>query len=308
MRTFRLELVLLAFAIPALAHAGPRVALVAAQAAYPVIPSQTTQAHAPDVSAATAVIASTTKPHLNLPTSTAVPTSPIGLAPRIALVIGNSTYDARLGSLATPSNDARLIAAGLSAVGFDVELVVDANQSMMMQAISRLGQRLTIAGRGSTGLFYYAGHGMQSRGVNYLIPVGAAITREADIDLEAVVADSVLGQMKGAGASPNIVILDACRNMAIASIVRNGTCGLARIGAPTNSFLGYSAAPGALAADGNGRNSSFALALNAELQQSGQPIEIMFRNVRRTVVQTTGGKQTPWNESSLVDSFVFKQE
>ncbi len=226
--------------------------------------------------------------------------------PRVALVIGNATYGVRLGSLANPGNDAQLIAAGLRAVGFQVELVLNANQRSMKQAISRLGQRLTAAGRGSTGLFYYAGHGIQSRGVNYLIPVGAAIAREADVDLEAVTADTVLSQMEGAGASTNIVILDACRNSPVASSFRGGTRGLARMEAPNGSFLSYSTAPGSVAQDGNGRNSPFAQALAAELQQSGQPIEITFRNVRRSVLTATGGQQTPWDSSSLVDSFVFK--
>ncbi len=226
--------------------------------------------------------------------------------PRIALVIGNSTYAGSLGSLANPGNDARLIAAGLRAVGFQVELVLDANQRSMKQAISRLGQRLTTSGRGSTGLFYYAGHGMQSRGVNYLIPVGAPIAREADIDLEAVAADTVLRQMEDAGASTNIVILDACRNAPVASNFRSGSRGLARMDAPNGSFLSYSTAPGSVAQDGAGRNSPFAQALAAELQKPGQLIETTFRNVRRTVLEATGGQQTPWDSSSLIDSFVFK--
>ena len=312
MRTFRLVLVLLAFTIPVLAQAGIRVAPVAGTAASPAIASQTARAHVAGVVTAAAVVPSETDlPSNSLPNSlasTAVPTAPVGPVPRIALVIGNSAYDARIGSLATPSSDAQLIAAGLRAVGFDVEVVVDANQGMMKQAISQFGQRLTASGRGSTGLFYYAGHAMQSDGVNYLIPVGAAITKEADIDLKAVTADSVLSQMKAAGASLTIVILDASRNIAIASAFRGGTTGLAQINAPTNSFLGFSTAPGALAADGSGTNSSFALALNAELQLAGQPIEILFRKVRRTVLQASGGKQTPWVASSLIDSFVFKQE
>lgn len=226
--------------------------------------------------------------------------------PRIALVIGNANYGTTLGSLVNPANDAQLIAAGLRAVGFQVELLLNVDQRSMKQAISRLGQRMDAAGSGSTGLFYYAGHGMQSRGVNYLIPVGAAIQREADIDLEAVTADAVLSQMEEARAATSIVILDACRNTPVASSFRSGTRGLARMEAHNGSFLSYSTAPGSVALDGNGRNSPFAQALSAELQRPGQPIEITFRNVRRTVLEATGGQQTPWDASSLIDSFVFK--
>ena len=162
--------------------------------------------------------------------------------PRIALIIGNSRYGANLGALANPSNDARLVAGVLRSLGFDVELLIDGDQKAMKRAISNLGERLGRAGRGSTGLFYFAGHGMQSRGQNYLIPIGAAIEREADVDLEAVAADTVLTQMEDASAATNIVILDACRNTPILRSFRSGLRGLARMEAPNGSFISYSTA------------------------------------------------------------------
>jgi uncharacterized caspase-like protein len=213
-----------------------------------------------------------------------------------------------LGPLANPSNDAQLIAARLRLTGFDVELVLDADQKAMKRAISRLGERMAAGGRGATGLFYYAGHGMQSRGTNYLIPVGASIQREADVDLEAVAADTVLAQMEDAGAATNILILDACRNTPLHRRFRSATRGLARMEAPNGSFISYSTAPGGVAVDGDGGNSPFALALSTELTRPGQPIEIAFRNVRRSVLTATNGEQTPWDSSSLIDSFVFMSQ
>lgn len=224
--------------------------------------------------------------------------------PRYALIIGNSQYGSSLGRLPNPVNDAQSVAAALRAVGFNVDLVVDADQKGMKRAISRFGERLSTA-RGATGLFYYAGHGIQSRGTNYLIPVSAPIEREADLDLEAVAADTVLAQMEDAGAATSIVILDACRNMPLARSFRSASRGLARMDAPNGSFVAYSTAPGAVAADGDGRNSPFAVALVKQLGQKGTPIEVIFRGVRREVVEATGGRQTPWDSSSLLDPFYF---
>src|SRR5690606_33452616 len=117
---------------------------------------------------------------------------------RVALVIGIGSYGT-LGNLPNPANDARALAERLRRVGFDGDLVVDPDQRAMRQAISRLGARMSQAGSGATGLFYFAGHGIQSRGVNFLIPSGAQIAREADLAIEAVQADAVLLQMQEAG-------------------------------------------------------------------------------------------------------------
>ncbi|GBH30200.1 caspase family protein [Sphingobium xenophagum] len=225
--------------------------------------------------------------------------------PRMALIVGNGVYGGALGSLANAVNDAHSIAAALRRSGFEVIEVVNADQKTMKRAILTFGQRLSAAGRSATGLFYYAGHGVQSRGVNFLVPVGAAIETEADVDLEAVAADTVLRQMEEAGASTNIVILDACRNLPVKRVYRDGARGLARMDAPNGSYVAYSTAPGSVAADGSGANSPFATALIAEMAKPGQPIEAMFRNVRRSVLKATDGKQTPWDSSSLLESFTF---
>lgn len=236
--------------------------------------------------------------------SPAIAAAAASSGPRYALIIGNSQYQASLGRLPNPVNDAQSVAAALRAVGFDVDLVLDADQKGMKRAISRFGERLSTA-RGATGLFYYAGHGIQSRGTNYLIPVSAPIEREADLDLEAVAADTVLAQMEDAGAATSIVILDACRNMPLARSFRSSSRGLARMDAPNGSFIAYSTAPGSTAADGDGRNSPFASALVKQIGQKGLPIEVMFRGIRKDVLQATAGQQTPWDSSSLVDPFYF---
>jgi len=223
---------------------------------------------------------------------------------RVALVVGISTYGT-LGNLTNPVNDARALAATLRMMGFDVDLVVDPDQRTLREAISRLGERMGRAGRGATGLFFFAGHGIQTRGTNYLIPAGARINREADVELEAVAADNVLTQMQEAGVSTNIIILDACRNMPLTRSFRNGSRGLAQMDAPNGTFIAYSTAPGSVAADGTGANSPFATALLREIVQPGQPIETVFRNVRRSVLRDTEGLQTPWDSSSLIDPFYF---
>lgn len=227
------------------------------------------------------------------------------IGPRIALVIGISRYDA-LRNLANPVNDARAVAAVLRRLRFDVDLVLDPDQRTMRQAISRLGERMARAGTGATGLFYYAGHGIQSRGINYLIPARAPIRREADLVLEGVALDAVLSQMQEAEVSTNIIILDACRDMPLTRSFRSASNGFAQVDAPNGSFIAYSTAPGSVAADGEGANSPFARALLREMIQPGQTIESMFRNVRRAVLQETGGAQRPWDSSSLVEPFYFR--
>lgn len=230
---------------------------------------------------------------------------PVVGGPRYALVVGNSQYTGGMGALANPVRDAQLVALALQRAGFSVEVVTNANQRALKSAIARFGQRLLAAGKQSTGLFYYAGHGVQSHGANYLIPVDAALETEADVDLDGVSADTVIRQMAQAGVSTSIVILDACRNMPLTRQFRAGDRGLARMEAPNGSYIAYSTAPGQTAADGNGTNSPFALALVAEMAKRDEPIESMFRNVRNAVFRATNGKQTPWDSSSLFDSFVF---
>lgn len=225
--------------------------------------------------------------------------------PRIALVIGNEKYDGSMGSLSNPVNDAVLIGATLRSLGFDVEILTDASQADMKRAVRRLGDRLADAGDNATGLFYYAGHGVQSDGANYLIPVGAAIDAESDLELEAVSAASILSQLEETYVSTRIVILDACRNMPLRRRTRDGSRGLARMDTPNGSFVAYSTSPGNTATDGGGIHSPFAEALAAQMLVPDRPIEVTFREVRRQVVEMTNGDQVPWDASSLLETFSF---
>lgn len=224
---------------------------------------------------------------------------------RIALVIGNADYGAEIGKLDNPINDVELVGDSLRKVGFDVTIVEDADQNDMKRAIADFGKRLVSAGKDTTALFYYAGHGIQVRGNNYLIPVHAKIESEQDVDIEAVAAETVLRQMDFADSQLNIVVLDACRNNPLARSARSTSRGLARIDAPTGSFIAYSTAPGAVALDGTSRNSPFAKAFAEEMLEPGSEISETFRKVRTSVMASTNNEQVPWDSSSVTAPFYF---
>src|SRR3954468_20368441 len=145
--------------------------------------------------------------------------------PRIALVVGNANYGSEIGKLPNPVNDAALMAQSLQQTGFQVVKVTDADWKKMKRAIQDFGDQLTAAGPEATGLFFYAGHGVQVQGTNYLVPIGADISKEADVNIESVSADTVLQQMEFSGARVSIVVLDACRNTLVARSFRSATRG-----------------------------------------------------------------------------------
>ena len=224
---------------------------------------------------------------------------------RIALVIGNGNY-AAVQPLDNPVNDASLIADTLTAVGFNVTLLTDASQVDLKRAISKFGGDLRAGGSDTVGLFYYAGHGVQSFGANYLLPVDTNLTNAADLDLVALEASAVLRQMASARNRTNIVILDACRNNPFETIPSLNDNGLAEMKAPTGTYLAYATAPGSVALDGVQRNSPFTRALAVEMMNEGLKIEQVFKNVRVKVIEETGGAQTPWDTSSLTSDFAFR--
>ncbi len=220
---------------------------------------------------------------------------------RIALVIGNSLYSS--GPLKNPVNDATDIATTLQRLGFSVIIKKNASQRVMEESIQEFGNKLK---RGGVGLFYYAGHGLQISGVNYLIPVAAKISREADVKYEAIDANKVLDEMAIANNGLNIVILDACRDNPFTRSFRDATRGLAIVSsAPVGTFISYSTAPGNVARDGEGRNSPYAAALIKHMTEPGQPVEQVFKSVRQTLATQSGGKQIPWELSSLQGNFFF---
>ncbi|EBA14490.1 hypothetical protein RSK20926_01432 [Roseobacter sp. SK209-2-6] len=224
--------------------------------------------------------------------------------PRMALIIGNSSYTSVSG-LDNPVHDAQLMAKTLEKLGFSVSVQIDVGQVAMKRAIASFGRDLRAAGSEATGLFYYAGHGVQSFGNNYLLPVDADLADAADLDLMAVEAQSVLRQMASARNRTNLVILDACRNNPFEDIADLNESGLAEMKAPTGTFLAYATAPGGVALDGLGENSPFTAAVAQQISVPGQPVEQAFKEVRKAVIKQSQGQQTPWDTSSLVSDFVF---
>jgi hypothetical protein len=226
--------------------------------------------------------------------------------PRIALVMGNSKYGSEIGALPNPANDAAVMAAALQQTGFQVIRITDADWKQMKRAIQDFGDKLNAAGPTATGLFFYAGHGVQVQGVNYLLPIGADISKEADVDIESISADAILKQMEFAGSRVNIVVLDACRNNPMARSFRSAARGLAPMQAAQGSFIAYSTSPGSVAADGSGANSPYTAALAKTIAQPGVGIEEAFRIVRTEVMAATKDQQIPWDSSSLTAPFFFK--
>jgi formylglycine-generating enzyme required for sulfatase activity len=225
--------------------------------------------------------------------------------PRIALVIGNSKYTGDLPKLPNPANDAGLMAATLKKLGFTVIETHDADLTVMNKAVRDFSDKLSAAGSQAVGLFFYAGHGLQIDGENWLIPVNAKIEKSADAEFEAVKASKILDQMKFAENSLNIIILDACRNNPLSRGMRSASTGLAKMDAPLGSFIAYSTAPGQTAADGKGKNSPYTAALAKAIMKPGVAIEEAFRDARVEVLAATGKEQIPWESSSLTGAFQF---
>jgi hypothetical protein len=228
--------------------------------------------------------------------------TPLAAENRTALVIGNSNYDAA--PLKNPANDAHDIAKALRALGFEVIEKINVDQQQMEEAIVTFGR--TLEKKQGVGLLYYAGHGIQSKGQNYLLPVGAVVNRETELRYKAVNASRILDEMGYANNGLNIAILDACRNNPLTRSFRNSARGLARIdNAPKGLFLAYSTDPGNVALDGDGRNSPFTAELLKAIHTKGLPIEQVFKQVRRNVETQSRGKQTPFTTSSLSGDFYF---
>ena len=227
--------------------------------------------------------------------------------PRTALVIGNAEY--RVGPLKNPVNDARAMQQTLERVGFDVIVVKNGNQKQMKRAIDEFGRKIR---NGGVGLFYFSGHGMQVQGINYLIPVGAEIEFEEDVERESVSADRVLSSMNAAGNSMNLVILDACRNnpyttrrfRTYARSLRSASQGLATLDAPSGTFIAYATAPGKVASDGNGRNGLYTGELIKHMRTPGLKIEDVFKKTSAGV-QSIFKDQVPWISSSFTGDFYF---
>lgn len=220
---------------------------------------------------------------------------------RIALVIGNGAY--QNSKLKNPPNDAATVAGALQELGFGVTSGANKSQREMKQMIREFGQRLRA--QGGVGLFYFAGHGVQAKGRNYLIPVDADIQTEADLEDQAVDLNYLLNLLDDAQNTLNIVILDACRNNPFARSFRSTQGGLAQVIAPSGTLIAYATAPDNTAADGSGANSPYTEELTKQLRVPGVLVETMFRRVTEQVSARTGGKQEPWFSANVKGDFFF---
>jgi uncharacterized caspase-like protein len=231
---------------------------------------------------------------------------PAAAEKRIALVVGNSAYQ-NVTRLDNPRNDATLMAETLSSLGFTLiggRAQLDLDKAALDTDVQDFGRQIQGA---DVALFYYAGHGLQVNGSNYLVPVGANPTREADVDFQMVDTNLVLRQMQGSGTRLNVVILDACRNNPFGARGYRATDGgLAQMRAPEGTLISYATQPGSVAQDGSNGHSPYTKALATTIKQAGLDIFQTFNQVGLTVKRETGGSQQPWVSSSPIEgSFYF---
>ncbi len=229
---------------------------------------------------------------------------------RVALVVGNSAY-VHAAVLPNPVNDAGDMAKALTEVGFEVILGLDVGKQALDAKVRDFARALDKA---DVALFFYAGHGLQASGKNYLMPVDARLQGERDLDFEAVSVDFVLKQMElEREGKTNVVFLDACRdnplarNLARTMGTRSAAIGqgLAQVQTGVGTFIAYSTQPGNVALDGQGRNSPFTAALTKGLKDPGRNLTSVMIEVRKDVLAVTGGKQVPWDHSALTGDFYF---
>jgi hypothetical protein len=222
---------------------------------------------------------------------------------RLALVIGNGKYEYG-GTLANPENDAKAIGQKLRELGFEVFEYVNLDQKSMKMSIDNFGVKLK---NYDVGLFFYAGHGLQVDGNNYLVPTDASLIDITDVEYNCVRADRVLGKMESSNSKTNIVILDACRDNPFERSWNRGVKGkgLAFMNAPAGSLIAYATSPGRTASDGTGKNGLYTEALLQHIGTTNLSIETIFKKVRNTVEENSHGEQIPWEATSLMGSFYF---
>ncbi|MFT5914668.1 MAG: hypothetical protein ACI81T_001161 [Bacteroidia bacterium] len=225
---------------------------------------------------------------------------------RLALVIGNASYS-NAGTLKNPVNDARSMKTALEKLGFTVMKYENCSQTTMKRAIDDFGRQLVGY---DVGLFFYAGHGLQVDGSNYLVPTDAKIQNEDEVEYDCVRADRIMAKMEGAETKTNLVVLDACRNNPFERSWNRsgGGKGLAFMNAPVGSLIAYATSPGNTASDGSGSNGLYTESLLSELDKPNVNIMEMFQKVRGKVIEKSGGKQVPWESTSLRGNFYFMKE
>jgi uncharacterized caspase-like protein len=226
-------------------------------------------------------------------------------APRLALVIGNANY-VKVGRLANPANDARLIAEELTELGFEVTEKVDRDLKGMSDDIEDFARRIRERGPDTVSVLYYAGHGLETDSVNYLVPVNADIKRKSDVAPSSLSVKRVADRLSTAGNQLNILILDACRdNPFPEAVAPSGIVGLVPMGAVYGVFIASSTGSGKTAFDGEDGHSPYTKALADAITTPGEKLEDVFKSVRRQVRLATGEAQIPWESTSLERDFYF---
>jgi hypothetical protein len=229
--------------------------------------------------------------------------APSGPEQRVALVIGNSNYQSAP-QLANPDHDAQSMAQFLNSAGFEVVEATDLTQNDMIKVVQDFSARVAAHGTNTVAMIYYAGHGVQLAGENYLVPVDAKISSPADLANNSVRLVDVMATLEAIPSRMRIVVLDACRNNPFPTINDAGR-GLAIVDAPNGSIVGYSTAPGTEALDGAGGHSPYTSAFLQLAREPNLPIEQLFKRIRLEVNHSTDGQQTPWESSSLTSDFYF---
>ena len=197
------------------------------------------------------------------------------------------------------------MADALRNLGFDVTQRENLTKRQIEEEVRAFGKKLRA---GVIGLFYFSGHAMQLGGSNFLIPVGGNIEKEQDVEFEAVDVGGVVAEMEAAENHLNIVIPDACRNNPFMQTFRSASRGLALMKAPSGTLIAYSTSPGSIASDGKERNGLYTQELLKQIRQPSLKIEEVFKRVRIAVKEKSGGKQLPWETSSLDGEFYFVQK
>jgi uncharacterized caspase-like protein len=231
------------------------------------------------------------------------PTATNGPEQRVALVIGNSNYRNAV-QLSNPGNDADSMAQLLNQAGFEVISATDLTQSDMIKVVQDFSDKIAARGPNTVAMVYYAGHGVQLEGENYLIPIDAKVSSPSELVNDSVRLVDVMATLEAIPSRVRIVVLDACRNNPFPSVVDAGR-GLAIVDAPNGSIVGYSTAPGTEAQDGNDGHSPYTSAFLRLAREPNLPIEKLFKRVRLEVNHATEGEQTPWESSSLTSEFYF---
>jgi len=249
-----------------------------------------------------------------LPAAVALPRVAAAAERQVALVIGNANY--RVGALKNPVNDAQAVAGALRGLGFDVALRENTTLREMIEAFRQFSLDARAA---RARVIFYAGHGVQVKGRNYLLPVDTEIRAEDEVPAKSADLNALLERLGALPHGINIVILDACRNNPFSGAETLGPdgrrlkfrgatpAGLARVEAPLGSMVAFSTAPGGVALDNPGeKNSLYTKHLLEHIRSPGLPVELLFKQVRLAVARDTGRVQVPWESSSLTGDFCFQ--